>query len=71
MQTNAAYNHSAFLAALQTAHRRAACSYYDQHVLEDGEQGYVAIDEGDYTELPPMLIERIVHTVPGALIDEL
>lgn len=71
MQTNAAYNHSAFLAALRSAERRAACSYYDQHVLEDGEQGYIAVDEGDYTELPPMLIERIVHTVPGALIDEL
>lgn len=71
MQTNAAYNRSAFLAALRSAERRAASSYFDQHVLEDGEQGYVTIDEGDYAELPQMLIERIVHTVPGALIDEL
>ena len=71
MHTDAAYNHSAGLAAVRSAERRAACSYYDQHVLEDGEQGYVAIDEGDYTELPQRLIERIVHTVPGALIDEL
>ena len=36
MHTNAAYNHSAFLAAVRSAERRAACSYYDQHVLEDG-----------------------------------
>lgn len=71
MQTNAAYNHSAFLLALRFAQRRAASSYYDQHVIDDGEQGYVAIDEGDYGLLPQALIERIIHTVPGGLIDEM
>ena len=30
----------------------------------------IAIDEGDYPSLPDHLIERIVHTVPGALIDD-
>ncbi|SEJ86635.1 hypothetical protein SAMN05518849_11621 [Sphingobium sp. AP50] len=71
MQMTNAYNHSAFLAALRNAERRAASSYFDQHVLDDGEQGYVAIDEGDYSTLPETLIERIVHTVPGRLVDEI
>ena len=48
MQMTNAFNHSAFLAALRNAERRAASSYFDQHVLDDGEQGYVAVDEGDY-----------------------
>ncbi|KMS58241.1 hypothetical protein [Sphingobium cupriresistens] len=71
MQTNAAYNPSTFLAALQSAQRRAACSYFDQHVLENGEDGFIVIDEGDYGVLPQLIIDRIVHTVPGTLIDEI
>ena len=71
MQTNATYNPSAFLAALQSAQRRAACSYFDQHVLEDGEDRFIVIDEGDYGVLPQLIIDRIVHTVPGTLIDEI
>lgn len=61
---------NAYFAAVSTAERRALHSYYDQHVLTDHEAGYVAIDEGDYNALPPHLIERVVHTVHGALLDE-
>ncbi|ATP19878.1 MULTISPECIES: hypothetical protein [Sphingobium] len=71
MQMNVAYNPSAFRAALQSAQRRAVCSYFDQHVLEDGENGFIVVDEGDYGALPQCLIERIVHTVTGGLIDEM
>lgn len=71
MQMTKVYNHSAFLGALRNAERRAATSYFDQHVLDDGEQGYVAIDKGYYSTLPETLIERIVHTVPGRLVDEI
>jgi hypothetical protein len=63
-------DHVAYLAALADAMRRAAHSYYDQHVLRDDEKLYIAIDEGDYAWIPEWLIERIVHTVPGERIDE-
>ncbi|ATI83179.1 hypothetical protein [Sphingobium yanoikuyae] len=71
MQTNAVYDHSAFLAALDSAQRRAASSYFNQHILQDEDGGFVSIDEGDYEALPQPLIERIVHTIRGSLIDEM
>ena len=59
-----------YLAAVACAERRALHSYFDQHVLEDENGGYVAIDEGDYNALPIKVIDRIVHTVPGAMNDD-
>ena len=60
----------AYLAAVRAAERRALHSYFDQHVLSDDEQGYIAVDEGDYTALPMHLVERVVHTVHGGMLDE-
>ncbi|MDR6790195.1 hypothetical protein J2Y58_003575 [Sphingomonas sp. BE138] len=59
-----------YLAALAFAERRALHSFFDQHVIEEGDGRYVAIDEGDYDALPMMLIDRVVHTVPGRMSDE-
>jgi hypothetical protein len=59
-----------YLGAVASAERRALSSYFDQHVLLDGEGVYLTIDQGDYPDLPPHLIDRIVHTVPGGLLDE-
>ena len=61
---------AAYLAALAFAERRALHSYFDQHVIEDTQLGYLAIDEGDYGALSQAMIERIVYTAPGGLIDE-
>lgn len=63
-------DHGAYLAAVACAERRALHSFFDQHILEDHDAGYLAIDEGDYNVLPRRLVERIVHTVPGAMNDE-
>ena len=62
-------SHSYF-EALETAERRALHSFFDQHVVEDDELGYIALDEGDYNALPAHLAARVVHTVHGALLDE-
>lgn len=59
-----------YLAAIANAERRARYSPFDQHVIKDIEHGYIAIDEGDYPALPDHLIERIVYTLAGTLIDE-
>ena len=61
---------AAYLAAVACAERRALHSFFDQHVLEDGEAGYITIDEGDYGALPMPMIDRIVYSVPGAMSDE-
>lgn len=70
MTMNTLAAHHAYLDAAACATRRAASSYYDQHVLEDAERGYIAIDEGDYAWLTQEMIDRIVLTVPGERIDE-
>ena len=59
-----------YFAALATAERRALHSFFDQHIVEDRELGYFALDEGDYNALPARLAARVVHTVHGALLDE-
>ena len=59
-----------YFEALETAERRALHSFFDQHVIEDDELGYVALDEGDYNALPAHLAARVVHTVHGALLDD-
>lgn len=62
-------SHSYF-EALETAEKRALHSFFDQHVIEDDELGYIALDEGDYGALPPHLTARVVHTVHGSMLDE-
>jgi hypothetical protein len=59
-----------YFAAVETAERRALHSFFDQHVVEDDDQGYVALDEGDYNALPTSAMNRVVHTIHGALLDE-
>jgi hypothetical protein len=61
---------TAYLAACANARTRARHSYFTQYVISDEEAGYLAIDEGDYTALPPHLIARVVHAVPGDLDEE-
>src|SRR3546814_7391860 len=46
--SNAAADNAAYFAAVACAERRALHSYFDQHVIQDDELGYLAIDEGDY-----------------------
>ncbi|GAA5061247.1 MAG: hypothetical protein JNJ92_00245 [Altererythrobacter sp.] len=63
-------NSERYFAALALAERRALHSFFDQHIVEDRELGYFALDEGDYNALPAHLAERVVHTVHGAMLDE-
>ena len=60
-----------YFAALAVAERRALHSFFDQHIIEDRELGYFALDEGDYNALPAHLAARVVHTIHGAMSDEL
>ena len=50
--------------------RRAAHSYFDQHVIEETDGNYTTFDEGDYNALPPWMIDKIAYTVPGQMADE-
>lgn len=59
-----------YFEALAVAERRALHSFFDQHILEDRELGYFALDEGDYNALPAHLAARVVHTIHGAMSDE-
>ena len=63
-------NSDRYFEALATAELRALHSYFDQHIVDDRELGYFALDEGDYNALPAHLAARVVHTVHGALVDE-
>ena len=63
-------NSERYFAALAVAERRALHSFFDQHIVEDRELGYFALDEGDYNALPVHLAARVVHTVHGAMLDE-
>ena len=67
---DAANDQTAFVAALDCAHRRALHSCFSQHIITDEERGYVAIDEGDYGALSQQMMDRVVQTIPGALLDE-
>ncbi len=64
------FTEQAYVAALDTAHRRALHSSFNQHIITDTELGYIAIDEGDYGALTQRLSDRVVHTVLGKLLDE-
>ena len=70
ISTTAGSDTAAYLAAVACAERRAFHSFFDQHVIEDDELGYIALDEGDSNALPAHLAARVVHTVHGALLDE-
>lgn len=59
-----------YFAALAVAERRALHSFFDQHIIEDRELGYLALDEGDYNALPAHLAACVVHTIHGAMSDE-
>ena len=63
-------NSERYFAALAVAERRALHSFFDQHIVEDRELGYFALDEGDYNALPAHLAARVVHTIHGAMLDE-
>ena len=63
-------NAHSYFEALAVAERRALHSFFDQHVIEDDDLGYLALDEGDYNALPAHLAHRVVHTVHGAMLDE-
>ena len=63
-------NSNSYFEALATAEQRALHSFFDQHVVEDDDLGYFALDEGDYNALPAHLASRVVHTVHGAMRDE-
>lgn len=63
-------NSERYFAALAVAERRALHSFFDQHIVEDRELGYFALDEGDYNALPAHLAARVVHTMHGAMLDE-
>lgn len=68
--THCALPSRSYFEALETAEKRALHSFFDQHVIEDDELGYIALDEGDYNALPAYLTERVVHTVHGGMLDE-
>lgn len=63
-------NSERYFAALALAECRALHSFFDQHIIEDHELGYFALDEGDYNALPAHLAARVVHTVHGTMLDE-
>jgi len=56
--------------AVRNATIRAHHSFFDQHVIEQDDGSYLAIDEGDYNALPMHLIDRIAHTVQGMMADD-
>ena len=59
-----------YFEALETAEKRALHSFFDQHVVEDVDLGYFALDEGDYNALPAHLASRVVHTVHGGMLED-
>lgn len=63
-------NSNSYFEALAIAERRALHSFFDQHIVEDDDLGYFALDEGDYNALPAHLADRVVHTVHGGMLDE-
>lgn len=69
-QTITAFNQPAYDAAFRTASIRAQHSFFDQHIIEDDEAGFIAVDEGDYNALTQEMIDRIVYTVEGQMDDD-
>lgn len=71
MQITDSTDTQAYLAAIESAERRARHSYFDTYVIKEREAGYLVIDEGDYPSLPTWMIDSIVHSVAGRLSDEI
>lgn len=65
-----AFDPVSYDAAVRAATCRAQHSFFDQHVIEDEDGWFHAIDEGDYNALPQHLVDRIVHSVPGMMADD-
>jgi hypothetical protein len=63
-------DHVAYMAAYAKARSRAACSYFDQHIIRTDDGCYWVADEGDYESLMQDLVDRIVHTVDAGRSDE-
>lgn len=59
-----------FMTAYENASTRARVSSFDVHVIQNTDGSYWCADEGDYTQLPAWVIDRIVHTVPGRMSGE-
>lgn len=70
VQNIAVFNQPAYDAAYRTASIRPQHSFFDQHIVEDEEAGFIAIDEGDYNGLTQELIDRIIHTIAGQMADD-
>jgi hypothetical protein len=70
IETVPAFNAQSFDDAVRSATIRAQHSFFDQHIIEQDDGSYLAIDEGDYNALPIELIDRIAHTVQGMMADE-
>ena len=62
--------HEAYLQAYSNARIRAAYSYFDQHIIRMDDGSYWVADEGSYETLMQDLVDRVVHTVAGGLMDE-
>ena len=69
-QTITPAHNDAYFAAVAIAERRAPHSFFNQHIIAERDQHYIAIDEGDYNALPAHLEARVVHTIPGGMSDE-
>jgi len=63
-------DNAAYLEAYAKAAARAGHSYFDQHIIRDGEGSYWVADEGDYEPMMQALIDRIVYTVDAGRSDE-
>jgi hypothetical protein len=61
---------SLFMAAYDNAVQRSKISSFDIHVIQNADGSYWCADEGDYTNLPAWVIDRIVHTVAGRMSGE-
>lgn len=70
IETVPAYNALSFEEAVRSATIRAQHSFFDQHIIEQDDGTYIAIDEGDYNALPMHMIDRIAHTVQGMMADD-
>lgn len=57
-------------ARILEAERRSYHSFFDIHVIEDGEGSYALIEEGDYGTLPLHIIDSIVYTADAKMSDE-
>ncbi|QNE07706.1 hypothetical protein [Croceicoccus marinus] len=69
-QTVTTAHNDAYFAAVAIAERRAPHSFFNQHIIAERDERYIAIDEGDYNALPAHLAARVVHTIPGGMSDE-